>query len=332
MNIVQGNHYKIKLLPPYSIAGEFDVYVSAIAKKASLNLYGDYDIREELFTKAGVGIRRYLEMVREDTDIYICHNIKEFDPPEVDTGSFIFLPASIIDYQNVDIYLTAHRIGFKLEGVRRHFDSEIEKNNFIEHIEAEIPHVLNNEYVLANDVLSVSNTQEEHLVLSGILAKEGQDRDAFVLSRKNAVDKTKKDEVDREMSYYKRIRELEKREAIYRENVKTINEDLRLAEKAKIAGANFLINVDDLMNKIKDLHKIVKENAEKNNLESVPEWEQLFRLVYKDDPKTGGTGISTSEWLQMLVAMAQNNLPKELKNIKLAKCPLCNTTLNEMGK
>ena len=128
--LIQGKRYHIPFIAPYTNKGPYDVEISAVTKKSELPIYGDFDIRGTFFDE--VGIKTYLTMVTDETDIYICHPITSYDPEEVDTGTFIFIPESIVDYGNVDEYLSVTRYRFEIEGIRRHFDTSYESREFIE--------------------------------------------------------------------------------------------------------------------------------------------------------------------------------------------------------
>ena len=92
--LIQGKRYHIPFIAPYTNKGPYDVEISAVTKKTELPIYGDFDIRGTFFDE--VGIKTYLTMVTEETDIYICHPITSYDPEEVDTGTFIFIPELFI--------------------------------------------------------------------------------------------------------------------------------------------------------------------------------------------------------------------------------------------
>ena len=135
-SLIQGKKYHIPFIAPYTNKGPYDVEISAVTKKSELPIYGDFDIRGTFFDE--VGIKTYLTMVTEETDIYICHPIISYDPEEVDTGTFIFIPESIVDYGNVDEYLSVTRYRFEIEGIRRHFDTSYESNQFVEELNESI--------------------------------------------------------------------------------------------------------------------------------------------------------------------------------------------------
>lgn len=325
--LIQGKYYHISLVSPYSIAGEYDVYVSAIARKATLHLYGDFDIRNTFFTPAGIGIRRYLETVKDDTDIFICHKISSTEPITVDEKDFTFIPTTIIDYNNIKEYITATRFQLNIEGIRRRFNNDEEKSNFLNKLENDIVHTLNKETILANDILSISDSQKDHLVLEESIIKEEQERDAYIKSRENAITDKLKAESDRELEYYKKVKDLNAKEAVYNENIANINTLISQAEISKNIGSNFLANVNDLMTKIRELYNQFDRYA-KNYGYPIPEWDNLFRMVYKSHD--GDTGISTDEWIEMLAQMAQGVIPDELQNVEIGNCPLCGTDVNKI--
>lgn len=314
----QGSLYHIPFIAPYTDKGPYDVEISAITKKSELAIYGNFDIRGTFFPD--VGIKTYLTMVTDETNIFICHPIKSYDPFEVDTGDFVFIPESIIDYGNVDEYKSMIRFKFEIEGVRRHFETTYEKNKFIDDLNESMPAAIMEGTKLANDILSISNNQEEILILDSVIKKEEADRDSYIKMRENNILAMKKAESEREMEYLKRLKNLNDRENIVLNKEKNIDNDLKDAENSKTIGNAFLQMTNDYLARIQIIYNTIRERAPQVNL---PTWNELLAvLTINQDPND--LEITLQEWKAGVETyMEGGSFPESWKSLESAVCPYC---------
>lgn len=327
--LTQGHLYYLPFISPYTKKGPYNVEVSAIAKKSTLELYGDFDIRSTFFDE--VGIKTYLSMVGDETDIYICHPIKSYDPPDVTTDDFIFIPISIIDFANVDEYKTTTKFQFTLEGVRRHFDTNYQSRQFVEEVQSAIPNAIKDKTsILSNDVLSISNTQSEILVKNSILEQEENDRETYIRSREIQIETMKKQESEREMDYYNRVKNVVKREdeiAIKEEQIET---NIRKGETLKSVGNTYLKFTNDFMNRIESIYQIIYIQAkELNAANNMPAWNELKAKVY--DSMSVGGDISLQIWKDMMQTyISTGKWDQALLDAENSVCPLCGSDIDKM--
>lgn len=316
--LIQGKRYHIPFIAPYTSKGPYDVEISAITKKVELPIYGDFDIRGTFFDE--VGIKTYLTMVTEDTDIYICHPIASYDPLEIDTGTFVFIPASIVDYGNIDEYLNVTRYRFEIEGIRRHFDTSYESNQFVEDLNESIPAAIMDGTQLANDVLALTNTQDELLVAKSVIDKEEADRETYIKMRENNKLAMKKAEIDREMDYLKRIKALEQRENIVAQKEAVIDRNVQQSEESKVIGNAFLQMTNDYLARIKIMYDTIISRSAGINL---PSWDELLAiLTINQDPND--LEITLQEWKAGFESYSSGGkFPEEWKNLEKAECPYC---------
>ena len=279
--LIQGKIYHLEFIAPYTNKGPYDIEISAIAKKETLSIYGDFDIRGTFFDE--VGIKTYLTMVTDDTDIYICHPIKTKDPIEITVDEFIFIPKTIIDFGNSEIYETVTRFKFTVEGIRRRFKTSYETNQFVKEVEQEIPNKLLDTKTIANDTLSVSNTQEDILILNSIIEKEEKNRQQFIDMRENNKLELKKAEAEREMKYLKKLQSVIDREKIVSAKEKTIDENVLKSENSKIIGNAFLKMTNDYLARIKTIYDIILRQSAGINL---PSWDELIVNLTLFCPRT----------------------------------------------
>jgi hypothetical protein len=316
--LIQGKRYHIPFIAPYTSKGPYDVEISGVTKKVELPIYGDFDIRGTFFDE--VGIKTYLTMVTEDTDIYICHPITSYDPLEVDTGSFVFIPASIVDYSNIDEYLPVTRFRFEIEGIRRHFDTSYENNQFVEELNESIPAAIMEGTNLANDILSLTNTQDELLILKSVVDKEEADRESYIKIRENNKLAMKKAEIDREMDYLRRMKELEQRESIITQKEAVIDRNVKQSEESKVIGNAFLQMTNDYLARIKIMYDTIISRSVGINL---PSWDELLAiLTINQDPND--LEITLQEWKAGFESYSRGGtFPESWKNLETAECPYC---------
>ena len=179
----QGHYYKIEFISKYKEIGPFFIQISGITKKASTEIYGDYDIRGTFFKDDG--ILTFLQMYTDDTDVFICHNIKTIDPIEVDIKENILIPESLIDYNKTEEWVTIDKYSFNLTGITRHFDLITDKINYINKAAILIPDKIKETDEFISDIISVEQSDSEILISSSDLQKLEDERD-FLLRKKKA--------------------------------------------------------------------------------------------------------------------------------------------------
>lgn len=325
-SLKQGSLYYVPFIAPYTSKGPYNIEVSAIAKKSTLEIYGDFDIRGTFFDE--VGIKTYLTMVPDDIDIYICHNISNYDPPEVDSDNFIFIPRSIIDFANVDEYKTMTRYSFTIDGIRRSFDSNYDSKNFINTIKETVPIVLKEKTILANDVLSISDTQTTLLVKNSIIEKENKDRENTINARDIRISTVKKQEERREMDYYNRISKVIKREESVTNKESIVEKNVRQAEILKSIGNTYLTFINDFTARLETIYQIIYNQAKDiNTSNNMPAWNELKAKIF--DSASRGGDISLSMWKSYMEEyIATGKWNEDLVNEDKDKCPLCGTDHN----
>lgn len=323
--LIQGKRYHLEFIAPYTHKGPYDIEISAITKKETLSIYGDFDIRGTFFDE--VGIKTYLTMVSDDTDIYICHPIKSKDPIEVKTDDFIFIPKTLIDYGKSEEFKIMTRFKFTLEGVRRHFDSNYEANQFIEELESEIPNKLLDTKTIANDLVTISNTQDEILLLQSVIEKEEDDRQRFIDMRENNKLELKKAEAEREMKYLTKLKSVESREKVISEKEGVIDRNVLQSENSKIIGNAFLKMTDDYIKRIKTIYEIILRQSAGINL---PSWDELLvQLTISTDPDN--PEISLEDWKNGVQSyMSGGKFPDSWRELEKQNCPYCGTNIENI--
>ena len=324
-NLVQGSKYHIPFIAPYTSKGPYDVEISAITRKSELPIYGDFDIRGTFFDE--VGIKTYLTMVTDETDIYICHPITSYDPFEVDTGTFVFIPKSIVDFGNVDEYLPVTRFKFEIEGIRRHFDTSYEASQFVDDLNESIPNAIMEGTKLANDVLSLSNTQEEILILKSVIDKEEADRESYIKIRENNKLAMKRAESEREMKYLTKLQILNEREGIVKRKEDIIDNNVKQSENSKTVSNACLQMTNYYLERIKYIYDTINQRT--GNVVQLPSWNELIAVLSLNQDPNDDT-ITLQEWKNGVETyMEGGTFPENWKTLETGKCPYCKRELEK---
>jgi hypothetical protein len=219
------------------------------------------------------------------------------------------------------------RFKFTLEGIRRHFDSNYEKNQFLEELESEIPNKLLDTKTIANDLVTISNTEDEILLLQSVIEKEEDDRQRFIDMRENNKLELKKAEADREMKYLTKLKSVENREKIISEKEGVIDRNVLQSENSKIIGNAFLKMTDDYIRRIKTIYDIILRQSAGINL---PSWDELLvQLTISTDPNS--PEISLEDWKNGVQSyMSGGKFPDSWKELEKQNCPYCGTNIENI--
>ena len=319
-----GHYYYVPFISQYESKGPYSVKVIGQTTKSEISNFTEFDIRSTFFDD--VGIKTYLSMVTSTTVLYICQVISSTDPIELDDSENILIPFSIIDFSNVDEYLTTTRFSFEIEGVRRQFDKTTDLNDFVSELESSIPSAIAKETILANDVLSLSNTQEEILVLKSVIDKEEDERDAYILKRQNNITLLKKQEAQREMNYYSRVDAVKKREEAVALKEAEIDSVLALTNKKLIAANKWLSCSNYLLERMYYVYEKIRQLGITSEVVNMPSWDELKVYVYDTD----ASGISMSAWKAAIDTYIETGeYPDDWESVDTnTTCPYCKTDLS----
>lgn len=98
----------------------------------------EYNIYQTYFEPYGYGVSTYYTAIHSDTTIYICAPITSLEPFELDTDSKIYIPESIIDLDKSSEYTKCINLSFNIYPIIKHFDTDEERDNYIEDIKEKI--------------------------------------------------------------------------------------------------------------------------------------------------------------------------------------------------
>lgn len=104
----------------------------------------EYNIYQTYFEPFGLGISTYYTAIQSDTVIYICAPIESLEPFSLNLDEKIYIPASIIDMDKSSEYTKCYNINFTIYPIIKHFDTDDERDEYIEKIKTQVKNRLNN--------------------------------------------------------------------------------------------------------------------------------------------------------------------------------------------
>lgn len=104
----------------------------------------DYNIYQTFFEPFGLGISTYYTAIQPDTVIYICVPITSLEPFVLNTEEKIYIPASLIDMYKSSEYVKCYNMSFNLYPVIKNFDTDEERDSYIEELKEKIKNRLGN--------------------------------------------------------------------------------------------------------------------------------------------------------------------------------------------
>lgn len=97
------------------------------------NNESDYNIYETYFKPVGLGLTSYYTAIKKSTPIYICKPVESLEPLTF-SDEKIFIPSSLINFDNSVEYKECTNFNFNIYPIIRRFTSETERNKYIEEI------------------------------------------------------------------------------------------------------------------------------------------------------------------------------------------------------
>ena len=140
----------------------------------------------------------------------------------------------------------------------------------------------------------------------------------------------KKAEIERELDYLRRIKELENRESIVKQKEATIDRNVRASEESKVIGNAFLQMTNDYIARIKIMYETILSRSAGINM---PSWDELLAiLTINQDPND--LEITLQEWKAGFESyLSGGTFPESWKDLEKAECPCCKQvkedTINE---
>lgn len=268
MTLTQGRYYKLNLVKPYTHKGPLFIYFSAVVKKSTLHLYGDFDIRGLFFDEVGMGT--YLSLVDDNTDIFICSPITSTDPIQVDDKNAFALPKSIIDFNESEEWMLSHKFTFVVEGIERYLPSIGERTKFRDNVEQDIISVCSETDRLVGDLLVVNGTEVEFLKSKSAI-KTAKDHQQKLLDKRRIRNETVANAQEEQyMSLLREQHKLNKMTTINNNKILELDEKTQKALAIQGTHVNLLSKMSVIKNGLKDVYDYLKTVAENLETEITP--------------------------------------------------------------
>jgi hypothetical protein len=125
--------YGIKILDLYGGEVHNCIVIGTTNIDNVSNNEDDYNIYETFFQPVGLGLTSYYTAIKNDTVIYICKKVESLEPLTI-SDEKIFIPTTLIDYDNSIEYVECTNFNFNIYPVIRRFVSENERESYIKEI------------------------------------------------------------------------------------------------------------------------------------------------------------------------------------------------------
>ena len=138
-----GRSYSLKYKAPWTDYELKDVTVVAITTEKQSSQYGVDSIYSEFFSRFGIGLANYVEMINASSDLYVCQSIDTREPLKLG-DSLLLLPKIIIDFGNSEELLKCDKIMVKVNGLLFYSPLVYNRGEFLKELLTSIKNSLKN--------------------------------------------------------------------------------------------------------------------------------------------------------------------------------------------
>jgi hypothetical protein len=272
--LIQSHYYNVNFSFPYTSKGPYFVQVNALTRKASTDVYGEFDVRGAFFSN--VGINTFLQMYNEETEVYICNAITSSDPIEVKTSENIFIPLSIIDFNTTKEYLEVDRFTLNIEGLTRRFERITDKIAFVNTLNDVVPDHLGNVDEFVGALLSCQVSEKQYLSSQDVIDEEVFERERLLNERDARIRNQQEKDFEQRKAILIQKNKNEADEVILSNRQIAFNKSVALHEDAVARNNNFINKIDQLKANLLQVHQELTEIAFTNGT-AIITWEDLLR-------------------------------------------------------
>lgn len=228
--------YGIKILDLYGGEVHNCIVIGTTNIDNVSNNEDDYNIYETFFQPIGLGLTSYYTAIKNDTVIYICKKIESLEPLTI-SDEKMFIPATLIDYDNSIEYVECTNFNFNIYPVIRRFVSENEREAYIKEIREKLTKtlkrlidfsVLDNEIDIAYSPIYLSTEDIDAIENKRTKAFDDYKRS---ISSKQQFDREREKAYNTSISNYNSSRiDYEKKVIEYNAKISTLNHLIELYE------------------------------------------------------------------------------------------------------
>jgi hypothetical protein len=274
--IIQGHYYHLPFIAPYTHKGPFFVQIGAIARKSTLELYGDFDIRGTFFDE--VGMSTYLTMVPEEMDVYVANLIESNDPIEIKTDENIFIPKSLIDFSKAEEYFVSVKFVYNVEGVRRFFDLKLDQIAFVKSSPKEIDDAVMKVNTFLGDLISTSISEAEYLESNSRIKADELNREQKLKEKEHRLFMEEKRREDAANEIYTEKVRLQKIEKQQLAQLNALQGEQNALNELRVTSKEFANKVEDIRLKLKMTYDILYDYSAGMGTQ-IASWEDILNSV-----------------------------------------------------
>lgn len=269
------NYYKIKLRSVVPNAEEIYGKFTGKTSLESAQFFGDYSVHNKYVEEYGMALRDYFEYIQDDTELIIIHPLETLDPPTLNETDPIYIPITLIDYQNSEDLLESNIFEFTISGVQRFFNTEEEKDNYAKSALSSLNNILMREKWFTGENITVNVTNTTKIKTRADIIRDQQIQADNIANVTAALVARTKLEEDQYREYYSKREEYEKA-------LKKFQSDTAEIESIKREWMNKFKEIDSL-NEIMDkkeekmvaLYDVIKKYYDNAGM-SIPPYDQLL--------------------------------------------------------
>ena len=269
------NYYKIKLRSVVPNAEEIYGKFTGKTSLESAQFFGDYSVHNKYVEEYGMALRDYFEYIQDDTELIIIHPLETLDPPTLNETDPIYIPITLIDYQNSEDLLESNTFEFTISGVQRFFNTEEEKDNYAKSALSSLNNILMREKWFTGENITVNVTNTTKIKTRADIIRDQQIQADNIANVTAALVARTKLEEDQYREYYSKREEYEKA-------LKKFQSDTAEIESIKRDWMDKFKEIDSL-NEIMDkkeekmvaLYDVIKKYYDNAGM-SIPPYDQLL--------------------------------------------------------
>jgi hypothetical protein len=185
-------------------------FIDSVAKNQD-----DYNIYTTYFEPIGLGISSYYTAISSDTPIYICLPITALEPFTL-SSTKMFIPGTLINMEASEEYVKAFNINFNISSVIKAFDTDAERDSYLEEIIGKIKIRLNALIDFSISDLDLTSVYDEVYLTTDDVAAINEARNTAYdeyIKRQQTINQ---DEISKNLAIAAKLKELDTQIATYK--------------------------------------------------------------------------------------------------------------------
>ena len=273
-NLKIDNYYYFKLIPQAGSAPATYGRYTGKTTVTSSQYFSEYNIIDKYMREYGMTFRDFYENITDEVEILIVHPLSSLDPPEMEEEP-IYIPITLVDFENSDDLLTSNVYEFSIKGVKRYFSLESEKDKYIKEALSRLTKLLNEEELFVSENVSIELSTKEEIKTRNEIIRDNQYRENALINISTARSKVA-------MINEQQYNEWAKSKKNYEDALKRFEEDTADIENIKQEWTDKFKELDDLNvlvekkdSKMRELYDTLKLYYDQVGMD-IPPYDQLI--------------------------------------------------------